>query len=86
MRPRYRRKPVQRFANILARHQSFGQHLLDAAEGLAGPVFVLDEREADVIWPEDRMMAQTEEVVIGRGSASHGKGRQIWTLRLYGRY
>ena len=31
------------------------------------------------------MMAQSEEVVIGRGSASHGEGRQIWTSPFFGR-
>ena len=49
----------------------------DSAEGLAGRFFVLDQGEADVVWPEDRMMAQTEEVVTGRrlGQSSAKGGR-----------
>ena len=36
-------------------------------------LFVLDEGEEDLVWTEDRMMAQSEGVVIGLGSASPGQ-------------
>ncbi len=45
----------------LRRHDAFGQHLPDAAEGLAGAFFVLEERRADVA------IAVAAEADAGRG-------------------
>ncbi|SPE18587.1 hypothetical protein SBA5_160071 [Candidatus Sulfotelmatomonas gaucii] len=48
--------------------------MLNAADALASAFFVLDEGEAGPVWPEDRIMTQTEGPVGGTGLAVLAKG------------
>ena len=63
----------------LAEDQAFGQHGLDAAEGLAGAFFVFDEGEADVVVA---VVAAADAGGDGYFSASIFS-RRIWLARVW---